>query len=82
MIETLDKSNIGNPIVSEEGQRELLSSNKVSTRCPSSDSIVHNYNEALSILADVLVDAYLSKKYEHTKQTSGYLLPRINKRTG
>jgi len=63
MIVGLDKSK-QNPIVSEEGQRELLSSNKDSVRCPSSDIInsSQGVDHALRCLAEILVDAYVCSK--------------------
>lgn len=85
----LDNSSVANNIfIPKEGQRELLSSNRVRYRCPSFGVSGPNVSEdvALDYLASILVEAFLNKKeYERnqfkSKEKGSALLPSINKRT-
>ena len=71
----------------KEGQRRRLCSNSVSNRCPSlgfyPNSELVTDEMLVDYLANILADIFIAQKtYECTnKQTSGDLLPRINKRT-
>lgn len=64
-MKELDKSQIvDNIFIPKEGQRELLSSNRVHNRCP---SLVAKSSDAsedilLDYLANILVEAFLDKK--------------------
>ncbi|MBC8156532.1 hypothetical protein H7X64_00015 [Armatimonadetes bacterium] len=70
----------------KEGGRTLLSSNKGGMRSPSLDlgiSPDSTQDELISILADILVEAFMWQ-YEHGKEhttTGSSLLPGIDKRT-
>lgn len=85
-MEELDKSQIvDNIFIPKEGQRELLSSNRVHNRCPSLVTSTKNASEdiALEYLANILVEAFLEKKeYERIQSNkskeSGTILPSIN----
>lgn len=71
--------------IPEEGQRDLLCSNKKSFRCPSF-GINNTEDVALDYLAKVLVEAFLDKKeYEynqfHQSKTGSDICPSINEGT-
>ncbi|MBI2120925.1 MAG: hypothetical protein HYT94_04865 [Parcubacteria group bacterium] len=52
-------------VVPNEGQRRLLCSNGVSSRCPSFGVTEESVDEAIDRLSNILIDAFLeSKKYE------------------
>jgi hypothetical protein len=79
-----------NNFVPEEGQRDLMCSNKKSLRCPSLglNNLLISEDVAIDYLAQVLVDIFLDKKIKendkpiNTKSTKGSdILPSINKRT-
>ena len=87
----LDKSpKDNNQIISKEGQRGLLSSNKVSNRCPSLgfNNQFISEDDALKYLAGILVEIFLDEELnEHrTNQSqskeSSNILQSINQRAG
>jgi hypothetical protein len=58
-------------VAPKEGQRGLLCSNRMSSRCPSLGFDPTPKDKALAYLADVLVNAYLEqRKHEPTKHTN------------
>jgi len=81
-----NKSISENIFVPEEGQRDLLCSNKKSLRCPSFGIInSNNVSEdvALDYFASILVEAFLDKKeYErnqlHKSQTGSIICPSVH----
>ena len=88
MDELHDKLICDENFVPNEGQRDLLCSNKESHRCPSF-GLNNNISEdvALDYLAKVLVEAFLDKKeYEynqfHKSKTGSSICPSINEGTG
>lgn len=86
MMNSLDKSNTteNTTILSNAGERRLLSSNKTSSRSPALD--VTNISTAedaqLNKLAKIIVDFYLWKKsHGTTTKKSSDILPSFNKGT-
>lgn len=49
-------------VVPDEGQRRLLCSNGVSSRCPSFGVTEERVDEAIDRLANILIDAFLESK--------------------
>ncbi len=84
MKELHNKLIVDNIFVPEKGQRDLLCSNKKSIRCP---FLGINSNSPEDVMLDyfssILVQAFLEKKNENNKQSSGgHICPSIHKRTG
>ncbi len=89
MMKKLHKRFNTNNFVPEEGQRDLLCSNKKPIRCPSFGINPNNVSEdvALDYFASILVEAFLDKEeYErnqlHKSKTGGGICESVDKRTG
>lgn len=72
----------------KEGQRGLLRSSRVNSRCPSLGIYPNKVSEdvALDYLASILAEAFLNRKEDEFKQlqqskTSSDIRPSIHKRT-
>ncbi len=84
MINKLHRSTDNNKIEPEEGQLNLLCSNKALSGCPSL-GFIDEEDQALDYLAKILVEAFIKKKKDENRikqQKSSNILPCVNQRTG